>query len=113
MGAPGSGAALPLNAPDWLPFLPGVGLWALALYLPLSLPLARLEAVLASGSLPETAQQLVLAVTSLLLALAVGVLVDLGLSWALGPSWASSMGLIAAGWGLLTALASRAREDQE
>jgi protein-S-isoprenylcysteine O-methyltransferase Ste14 len=90
-----------------------MGLWALALYLPLSLPLARFEAVLAAGSLPEAAQQLLLAATSLLLALAVGVVVDLGLSWALGPSWASSMGLIAAGWGLFTALASRAREDQE
>ena len=100
-------------SPDWLPFLPGMGLWALALYLPLSLPLARFEAVLASGTLPESAQQLLLAATSLLLALAVGVVVDLGLSWALGPSWASSMGLIAAGWGLFTALASRAREDQE
>jgi len=49
----------------------------------------------------------------LLLALAIGVLADLGLSWALGPDWASSLGLIAAGWGLFTALASRAREDGE
>ena len=102
-----------LPSPDWLPFLPGMGLWALALYLPLSLPLARFEAVLAASTLPETAQHLLRATSSLLLALAVGVGVDLGLSWALGPSWASSMGLIAAGWGLFTALASRAREDQE
>ena len=48
-----------------------------------------------------------------LLALAIGVLADLSLSWALGPDWASSLGLIAAGWGLFTALASRAREDGE
>ena len=54
-------------SPDWLPFLPGMGLWALALYLPLSLPLARFEAVLAAGTLPETAQQLLLAATSLVL----------------------------------------------
>ena len=50
---------------------------------------------------------------ALLLALAIGVLADLSLSWALGPDWASSLGLIAAGWGLFTALASRAREDGE
>ena len=85
--------------------------WALALYLPLSLPLAQLEAVLAAGALPEAAQQLLLALSNLTLALAVGLATDLALSWALGPSWASSMGLIAAGWGLFTALASRAKND--
>ena len=85
--------------------------WALALYLPLSLPLARLEAVLAAGELPEAAQQLLLALSNLTLALAVGLATDLALSWALDPSWASSMGLIAAGWGLFTALASRAKND--
>lgn len=104
---------MPLTSPDWSPFLPGVALWALALYLPLSGPLGRLEEALAPGPLPGAAQQLVLVVSSLLLALAIGVVADLVLSWALGPDWASSFGLIAAGWGLFTALASRAREDGE
>jgi protein-S-isoprenylcysteine O-methyltransferase Ste14 len=102
---------LPLTSPDWSPFLPGVALWALALYLPLSGPLGRLEEALAAGPLPGAAQQVVLVVSCL--ALAIGVLADLALSWALGPDWASSLGLIAAGWGLFTALASRAREDGE
>ncbi|MCP9775753.1 hypothetical protein KBY58_03890 [Cyanobium sp. HWJ4-Hawea] len=104
---------MPLTSPDWIPFLPGIALWALALYLPLSVPLARLEEVLAAGSLPEAVQQVVLVISSLLLALTIGVLADLALSWALGPDWASSLGLIAAGWGLFTALASRAREGGE
>lgn len=107
------GAPLPLTSPDWSPFLPGIALWALALYLPLSGPLGRLEEALAAGSLPSPVQQVMLVISSLLLALAIGVLADLGLSWALGPDWASSLGLIAAGWGLFTALASRAREDGE
>jgi hypothetical protein len=107
------GLPLPLTSPDWSPFLPGIALWALALYLPLSGPLGRLEEALTTGPLPGAAQQLVLVVSSLLLALAIGVLADLALSWALGPDWASSLGLIAAGWGLFTALASRAREDGE
>ena len=94
-------------SPDWTPFLPGVALWALALYLPLSGPLGRLEEALAAGPLPGAAQQVMLVLSSLLLALAIGVLA------ALGPDWASSLGLIAAGWGLFTALASRAREDGE
>jgi len=106
---------LPLlsTSPDWTPFLPGVALWALALYLPLSRPLGRLEETLAAGPLPGAAQQLLLVLSSLMLALAIGLLADLGLSWALGPDWASSLGLIAAGWGLFTALASRAREGGE
>ena len=107
------GRPLLYPSPDWTPFLPGVALWALALYLPLSGPLGRLEEALAAGPLPGAAQQLLLVLSSLLLALAIGVLADLALSWALGPDWASSLGLIAAGWGLFTALASRAREDGE
>jgi len=99
--------------PHWIPLLPGTAFWALALYLPLSLPLARLEAALASGSLPQPVQQLVLVTGSLLLALAVGGLVNLAVSWALGPGWASSLGLIAAGWGAFTALASQARDSGE
>ena len=64
-------------SPDWTPFLPGVALWALALYLPLSGPLGRLEEALAAGPLPAAAQQVMLVLSSLLLALAIGVLADL------------------------------------
>ena len=95
--------------PDWIALLPGISLWALALYLPLSLPLSQLEQALAAGSLDGTLQQVLLVVASLGLALAVGTLTDL----ALGPGWASSLGLMAAGWGLFTALASRARDTGE
>jgi protein-S-isoprenylcysteine O-methyltransferase Ste14 len=104
---------LPPVGPDWSALLPGIALWALALYLPLSLPLARLEQALAEGSLDPGLQQLLLVLASLALALAIGTLTELGLGWALGPSWASSLGLMAAGWGLFTALASRARDSGE
>ena len=99
--------------PDWIALLPGITLWALALYLPLSLPLSRLEQTLAAGSLDGDLQQLLLVLASLALALAVGTLTDLALGWALGPGWATSLGLMAAGWGLFTALASRARNNGE
>ncbi|MFM9103751.1 MAG: hypothetical protein ACKOPS_21445, partial [Cyanobium sp.] len=49
----------------------------------------------------------------LLVGLVLALQAFLGLGWALGPGWAGSLGLIAAGWGLFTALASRAREDGE
>ncbi len=75
---------------DLSPLLPGV-----ALYLPLSVPLGRLEQALAKGPLEEGLQQLVLVGGSLLLALAVGLVVELLLSWTLGPGWAGSLGLIA------------------
>lgn len=104
---------LPLAGPDWSALLPGIALWALALYLPLSLPLGRLEQVLAAGGLAPEVQQLILLLSSLALALAIGALTDLALGWALGPGWASSLGLMAAGWGLFTALASRARDSGE
>jgi hypothetical protein len=104
---------LPLAGPDWSALLPGIALWALALYLPLSLPLARLEQALAEGTLDPGLQQLLLVLSSLALALAIGTLTDLALGWALGPGWASSLGLIAAGWGLFTALASRAKDNGE
>jgi len=104
---------LPLTGPDWSALLPGIALWALALYLPLSLPLARLEQALEEGSLEPGVQQLLLVLASLALALAIGTLTDLALGWALGPGWASSLGLMAAGWGLFTALASRARDSGE
>ncbi|MFQ6538596.1 MULTISPECIES: hypothetical protein [Aphanothece] len=104
---------MPLASADWSAVLPGIALWALALYLPLTLPLSRLEQALAAGPLPQYAQQLVLLGLSLLLALLLGTATDLALGLALGPGWASSLGLIAVGWGLFTALASRAREDGE
>jgi hypothetical protein len=102
-----------LAGPDWSALLPGIALWALALYLPLSLPLSRLEESLEASGLEPGLQQLLLVLASLALALAIGTLTCLALGWALGPGWASSLGLIAAGWGLFTALASRARGDGE
>jgi hypothetical protein len=97
--------------PDWIPnswtlLLPGTALWALAFYLPLSGPLSRLEEALASGSLAEDTQQLVLVGSSLLLALAVGAIANLALGWALGPGWGTSLGLMAALYGLFWGLAS-------
>ncbi|WP_399237395.1 hypothetical protein [Synechococcus sp. CS-1328] len=95
---------------DWGGLLPGIALWALALYLPLSRPLARFEQALAEGPLGEIAQQVVLALSSLVLALAVGLLTELGLGWALGPSWATSLGLMGVLSGLFWTLASRRDE---
>ena len=97
--------------PDWIPdswtlLLPGTALWALAFYLPLSGPLSRLEEVLADGPLAESTQQLVLLGSSLLLALAVGAIANLALGWALGPGWGTSLGLMAALYGLFWGLAS-------
>jgi hypothetical protein len=97
--------------PDWIPnswtlLLPGTALWALAVYLPLSGPLSRLEEALAAGSLAEDTQQLVLVGSSLLLALAVGAIANLALGWALGPGWGTSLGLMAALYGLFWGLAS-------
>ena len=118
---PGQRAALPpapaamsdaFSPADLSPLLPGVALWALALYLPLSVPLARLEQVLAEASLEEGLQQLVLVGGSLLLALAVGLAVELLLSWALGPGWAGSLGLIAVLAGLSIGLAAGRDNDR-
>ena len=97
--------------PDWIPdswtlLLPGTALWALAFYLPLSGPLSRLEEALAAGPLEETTQQLVLVGSSLLLALAVGAIANLLLGWTLGPGWGTSLGLMAALYGLFWGLAS-------
>lgn len=92
---------------DWLELLPGVALWALALYLPLSLPLGKLEEGLQNGPLEGGAQQLVLVLTSLALALVAGLAMELLLRWALGPGWGSSLGLMAALAGLGWTLASR------
>ena len=85
----------------------GALLWALALYVPLSAPLSRLESSLDSSQLPDGLRQGVLVVSSLLLALATGVVAQLVLSWALGPGWASSLGLVAVGWSVLLVLANR------
>jgi predicted ABC-type sugar transport system permease subunit len=98
---------VPTYGPDWSALAPGIALWALALYLPLSGPLGRLEASLAEGSLPPALQQLALVVSSLLLALAMGVVSVLVVSWALGPGWASSLGLLTVLAGGFWTLASR------
>ncbi|MCP9771900.1 hypothetical protein KBY66_04570 [Synechococcus sp. Tobar12-5m-g] len=84
-----------------------MALWALALYLPLSVPLGRFEAALAEGPLGEGLRQIALLVSSLLLAGAVGGATQLGLSWALSPSWAASLGLMAVLSAAFWTLASR------
>ena len=81
--------------------------WAIALYLPLSAPLSRLEASLESGPLSAAWRQAALVISSLLLAIAIGVAVQLLLGWALGPGWASSLALITIGWSLFLSLARK------
>ena len=81
--------------------------WAIALYLPLSAPLSRFEASLESSSLSAPWRQAALVISSLLLALSIGVLIQLLLGWALGPGWASSLALITIGWSLFLSLASK------
>lgn len=108
----------PITVPDWIPdswtlLLPGSALWALALYIPLSVPLARLEEALSTAGLSEESQQVLLITASLLLALAVGVLINLALSWALGPGWGSSFGLVAALYGLFWGLAASRERDRD
>ena len=93
--------------PDWSVLLPGTALWALALYIPLSAPLTRLERVLAEGPLSDGQQQVVLIVSSLLLALGVGAVTNGGIGWALGPGWGTSLGLMAALAGLFWGLTDR------
>ncbi|MFM7314183.1 MAG: hypothetical protein ACKO0M_13630 [Cyanobium sp.] len=97
--------------PDWIPeswtlLLPGSALWALALYIPLSVPLGRLEEALSAAGLDDDLQQTLLIGASLLLALGVGVVVNLALGWALGPGWGTSLGLMAALYGLFWGLAA-------
>ncbi|MCB4378450.1 MULTISPECIES: hypothetical protein [unclassified Synechococcus] len=79
----------------------GALLWAIALYIPLSAPLAAFETSLADSPLPQLWRQIVLVTSSLLLALVVGLVTQLVASWALGPGWASSLAAIAIGWSLL------------
>ena len=85
----------------------GAVLWALALYLPLSAPLSRLEASLETSTIPENWKQGFLILSSLLLAFAVGLATQLGCSWALGTGWASSLGVVALGWSLLLVFTNR------
>jgi hypothetical protein len=92
---------------DWRSLLPGIAVWALALYFPLSLQLGRLEEGLASGPLAGAGSELVLGLGSLVLALGAGLAVDLLLGWTLGPGWSTSLGVLAALWGPFLALASR------
>ena len=87
----------------------GALLWAIALYIPLSAPLAAFETSLADSPLPQLWRQIVLVTSSLLLALVVGLITQLVASWALGPGWASSLAAIAIGWRLL--LVAFNRED--
>ena len=49
-----------LTYPLWSSLLPGIALWALALYLPLSGPITRFEESLAAGPLDAGSQQLLL-----------------------------------------------------
>jgi hypothetical protein len=104
---PSTSLAAWLPLADWQALLPGVALWALALYLPLSLPLVALEERLAATGLAEGLQSVVLVLISLGVALIAGLLADLLLGWALGPGWGTSLGLVAALWGLFLALARR------
>ncbi len=98
---------------DWSPLLPGIALWALALYLPLSVPIGRFEETLRAGSLDGASQELVLLLSSLALALAVGVVVEIVLCWALGPGWSSSLGLMAVLAGVTWTLADRGRGGKD
>ena len=68
----------------------GALLWAIALYVPLSAPLSTLESSLKESELPESVRQPVLVISSLLLALAVGVLTQLGPRTQLNPSWVTT-----------------------
>ena len=102
---------MPPSFAEWRPLLSGVAFWALALYLPLSVPLGRFEQALAELGLKEGLQQLALVVASLALALAVGALTNLGLAWTLGPGWGTSLGVMAALYGLFWSLVASRSND--
>ena len=89
----------------------GALLWAIALYVPLSAPLSRLESSLKESELPESVRQPILVISSLLLSLVTGMVTQLGFSWVLGPGWASSLGVVAVGWSVLIVLANAGKED--
>ena len=103
--------ALPLSSSDWITLASGSALWALALYIPLSGPLGRLEAELSGTGLSESLQNTILVLSSLLLAAAIGLIIQLAMSWALGPSWGASLGLMAVLSGAFWSLASRRDQD--
>ena len=88
----------------------GAFLWAIALYGPLSAPLSTLESSLKESELPESVRQAVLVISSLLLARVTGVVTQRGFSWVLGPSWASSLGVVAVGWSGLLVLANAGKD---
>ena len=74
-------------------------------------PLARFEKSLDASPVPESGRQAMLIASSLLLALAVGLVTQLMFSWTLGPGWASSLALIGIGWSLLLLLSGNGQED--
>jgi len=89
---------MPLSSADLSVLFSGSALWALAFYVPLSRPLSplsRFEAELITTGLGEVQRQLLLIISSVALAIGVGIVFQLILSWALSPSWAASMGLLA------------------
>ena len=103
--------ALPLSSSDWITLASGSALWALALYIPLSGPLGRLEAELSGTGLSESVQTTILVLSSLLLAAAIGLISQIAMSWALGPSWGASLGLMAVLSGAFWSLASRREQE--
>ena len=102
---------MPLSSSEWTTLLCGTALWALAFYIPLSGPLGRFETELSATQLSDSNQMAILVISSLLLAAGVGLVLQLLMSWALGPSWGSSLGLMAVLSGGFWALASRANGD--
>ena len=100
------------NLSIWPPLLPALALWALALYLPLSGPLGRMEEAIAIRDLPDGFKQLFLIFSSVVLALGVGVVIAFSLSWSLGPGWAASLGVIAVISGFFWFLASLANYEK-
>ena len=112
LGIPGvCRRGVPLSSSDLITLASGSALWALALYIPLSAPLGRLEAELSGTGLSESLQTTILVLSSLLLAAAIGLISQLAMSWALGPSWGASLGLMAVLSGAFWSLASRREQD--
>ena len=101
MGGPLSDAAI------WR----GALFWALALYIPLSAPLSRLEESLEDSPLTAGVRQTVLIGSSLLVALVSGLLAQLVFSWILGPEWGSSLALIGIGWSLLLVISDSGKSE--